>query len=165
MSGNHKWIIPATIRSHPVGLVIGRNLLSLANPGNQESQPYLGELRARPASTACPPVGLPLNGPISCQVQMAFVPCCHTNNSAAYHKALAKKGQAVQAAAATATAGRAPLPSPTRPLPRPPTRSLPPSSTSSPAALAGSGANASDHATVDSATGAQSAEDFCASHR
>ena len=79
MSGNHKWIIPATIRSHPVGLVIGRNVLSLANPGNQESQPYFGELRARPAPTACPPVGLPLNGPISCQVQMAFVwPCCHT---------------------------------------------------------------------------------------
>ena len=78
ISGNHKWIIPTTIRSHPVGLVIDRNLLSLANPGNQESQPYLGELRARPASTACPPVGLPLHGPISCQVQMASVwPCCH----------------------------------------------------------------------------------------
>jgi len=87
------------------------------------------------------------------------------NNSAAYHKALAKKGQAVQAAAAAATAGRAPLPSLTRPLPPPPTRSLPPSSTSPPAARAGSGANTSDHATVDSATGAQSAEDFCASLR
>jgi len=58
--------------------VIGRKLLSLANPGNPESQPYLGELRARTAPTACPPVGLPLNGPISCQVQMASVwPCCH----------------------------------------------------------------------------------------
>ena len=87
------------------------------------------------------------------------------NNSAAYHKALAKKGQAVQAAAAAATAGGAPLPLPTRPLPPPPTRSLPPSSTSSPAARAGSGTNASDHATVESATGAQSAEDFFASHR
>jgi len=59
--------------------VIGRNLLSLANPGKQESLPYLGELWARPAPTACPPVGLPLNGPISCQVHMASVwQCCHT---------------------------------------------------------------------------------------
>jgi len=82
ISGNYKWVIPTTIRSHPVGLVIGRTLLSQANPGNQESQPYLGELRARPASTACPPVGLPLNGPISCQVQMASVwPCCHNECS------------------------------------------------------------------------------------
>jgi len=58
--------------------VIGRNLLSLANPGKQESQPYLGEIRARPAPTAFPPVGPPLNGPISCKVQMASVwPCFH----------------------------------------------------------------------------------------
>jgi len=83
-------------------------------------------------------------------------------NSVAYHKALANKAQAVQAAAAAATAGEAPLPSLTRPLPPPPTRSLPPSSTSSPAARVGSGTNASDHETVDSA---QSAEDFFASHR
>jgi len=100
------------------------------------------------------------------------------NNSAAYHKALAKKGQAGQAAAAAATAGGATLPSPTRPLPPPPTRRLPPPPTrplppppnrsvrpSSPAARVRSGTNASDHATVDSATGAQSAEDFFASHR
>jgi len=58
--------------------VIGRNLLCLANPGKQESQPYLGELQARPASTACPPVGPPLSGRITCHVQMASVwPCCH----------------------------------------------------------------------------------------
>ena len=87
------------------------------------------------------------------------------NNSAAYHKVLAKKGQAVQAAAAAAKAGGAPLPSPTRPLPLPPTRSLPPLSTSSPAARAGSGTDASDHETVDRATCAQSDEDFFASHR
>jgi len=79
---NHKWIIPTTIRTHRVRLLIGRNLLSLANPGKQKSQPYLGELRARPAPTACPPVGLPLHGPTSCQVQMASVwPCCHISPS------------------------------------------------------------------------------------
>jgi len=87
------------------------------------------------------------------------------DNSSAYHEALAKKGQAGQAAAAAATAGVATLPSPTRPLPPPPTRSLRPSSTRSPAARARSGTNASDHATVDCATGAQSAENFFPSHR
>jgi len=95
------------------------------------------------------------------------------NKSAAYHKALENKGQAGQAAAAAATAGGATLQTPTRPLPPPPTRPLPPpptrsvrpSSTRSPAARARSGTNASDHATVDSATDAQSAEEFFASHR
>ena len=79
------------------------------------------------------------------------------NTSAAYLKSLANKGQAGQAAAAVATAGGATLPSPTWPLPPPPTSSLPPSSTRSPAARARSGTNVSDHATIDSATGAQSA--------
>jgi len=79
------------------------------------------------------------------------------NTSEAYLKALAKKGQAGKAAAAVATAGGATLPSPSWPLPPPPTWSLPPSSTRSPAARARSGTNASDHATIDSATVAQSA--------
>ena len=63
--------------------MICRNFLSLANPSNQEAQPYLGELRAGPAQTACPPVGPPLKGPISCQVQMASVwPWCHNHPTA-----------------------------------------------------------------------------------
>jgi len=61
------------MRSHRVSLVIGRNLLSLANPCKQEPQPYLGELRERPAPTACPPVGPPFIGPISFEVHMASV--------------------------------------------------------------------------------------------